>query len=402
MNRATPWTTLIGRPMALSAIAAMPLCAAAQNSSTIYGLVDMSFGASRTGSGSLLPDGAVRGPDNIGLKRVDSGIGAGSRLGFRGAEDLGSGLRANYVLEMGIAADTGGLTQGGLAFGRQIYVGVGGTDWSVSLGRQYSPMNNAVATSEVGIGGYWGNVTNEAVGVYESIGGAPGSGAFATNGRVDNSVLLTVSHGSLTGNFLVGAGNENDRGTGRSINAGLTYANGPLKANVVLARMRQNVEQIVPSESPEWMSQRLVGGSYALDWATLYAGAFEFRGPRNKANLAAVATLGAPGASPQAFSWDKNRILWVGARIPMGVQAILLQAARMTYSYASGRDGASTILAVAYEYSLSKRTLLYASYGQVENNGRARTPLYGAIPAVGPNGFGASPKALSVGTRVSF
>ena len=57
-----------------------------------------------------------------------------SRLGFRGTEDLGGGLRAVFTMEMGISADNGSLNQGGRAFGRQALVGVGGPWGTVSLG----------------------------------------------------------------------------------------------------------------------------------------------------------------------------------------------------------------------------------------------------------------------------
>ena len=43
--------------------------------------------------------------------------------------------------------------------------------------------------------------------------------------------------------------------------------------------------------------------------------------------------------------------------------------------------------------------MVYTSYGKVTNNDRARTPLLGAIPQVGPNGFGADPSALSAGIQ---
>lgn len=52
--------------------------------------------------------------------------------------------------------------------------------------------------------------------------------------------------------------------------------------------------------------------------------------------------------------------------------------------------------------ALSKRTSPYASYGSSENNERARTPLHGAIPLVGPNGYGSDPRALSAGVHHRF
>lgn len=104
------------------------VCAAqAQGAVEVYGLVDVS----------------VKYVNNLaGARRVaqDSGDQQGPRLGFRGAEDLGDGLRALFVLESGIGLDTGSFAQGGLAFGRQAYVGVGSALGELSLGRQYDFM----------------------------------------------------------------------------------------------------------------------------------------------------------------------------------------------------------------------------------------------------------------------
>lgn len=100
--------------IALSVLAAVAGTAQAQSSVTIYGVVDMALQHQNTGD----PAGSTLG--------LDSGIQSGSRLGFKGSEDLGGGLKANFQLEMGINADTGSSAQGGRAFGRQAFVGLSG------------------------------------------------------------------------------------------------------------------------------------------------------------------------------------------------------------------------------------------------------------------------------------
>jgi len=373
----------------------------AQSSVTLYGLLDLAVSRSQTGAGTTLPGGTVATASSQNQYRLDSGVAYGSRLGFRGTEDLGAGLRANFLMEMGVAADTGGLNQGGLAFGRQIFVGLENSNWSLTAGRQYTPMNAAVASFEALNGGYWGNVTAQAVAAYESIGATAGDGT-PTGGRADNSLMGTLSSGGLTGKLMVTAGNENSRGTGQLINASVAYTSGPLSATAVVGGVRQGAAMITTTASPEWMRSWMVGAKYDFGVAKVFAGAYQFTGPQNFANLSSVATLGAPGASTQAYTWDKNRILWLGASVPMGPGVLLAQVARETFPYAGASDGAATILGLAYDYYLSRRTVVYASYGQVTNNGRARVPLYGAIPLVGPNGFGSDPRAISVGVRHSF
>ncbi len=80
--------------IALSVLAAVAGTAQAQSSVTIYGIVDMALQHQNTGD----PAGSTLG--------LDSGIQSGSRLGFKGSEDLGGGLKANFQLEMGIATKT--------------------------------------------------------------------------------------------------------------------------------------------------------------------------------------------------------------------------------------------------------------------------------------------------------
>src|SRR5450830_737338 len=110
--------------IALSVLAAISGVAQAQSSVTIYGVVDMAFQAE----------------SKAGVKKyaIDSGEQAGSRLGFKGTEDLGGGLKAIFDIEAGILGDSGA-SQGGLTFGRQSWVGLTGDFGTVKAGRQYTP-----------------------------------------------------------------------------------------------------------------------------------------------------------------------------------------------------------------------------------------------------------------------
>ena len=119
--------------LALAVLGAFAGAASAQSSITIYGIADAGIVAE---SGN--PAGSVT--------KLTSGVSAGSRLGFRGTEDLGGGLAAIFALETGILLDTGGNAQGqvfanqnGLVFGRQDYVGLTGGFGAVTAGRQYNP-----------------------------------------------------------------------------------------------------------------------------------------------------------------------------------------------------------------------------------------------------------------------
>ena len=78
--------------IALAALAATG--AFAQSTVTLYGLADIGYGTHKTTGNE---------GRSIKSKGVMDGANAGSRIGFRGTEDLGGGLRAEFVVEQGIA-----------------------------------------------------------------------------------------------------------------------------------------------------------------------------------------------------------------------------------------------------------------------------------------------------------
>jgi len=80
--------------IAAAALLMLPCISYAQSSVSIYGIVDA--GLVRESGG---PDGKVT--------ALGGGVASGSRLGFRGKEDLGGGLSANFLLENGFNSDNG-------------------------------------------------------------------------------------------------------------------------------------------------------------------------------------------------------------------------------------------------------------------------------------------------------
>ncbi|WP_420106451.1 porin [Herbaspirillum huttiense] len=106
----------------------------AQSSVTIYGIVDTSI--------HYLNNANANGNSNV---RMDNGAIANSRLGFKGSEDLGGGLKAMFQLENGFSSDTGAMLQGGSLFGRQSWVGLQGSYGKVRVGRQNTPLFDLLA-----------------------------------------------------------------------------------------------------------------------------------------------------------------------------------------------------------------------------------------------------------------
>ena len=77
-----------------------------------------------------------------------------SRIGLRGEEDLGGGLKAEFNIESGLALDTG--TADSAFWGRRAVVGLQGGFGSLLIGREYSPIASVAAASDIFGQGYFG------------------------------------------------------------------------------------------------------------------------------------------------------------------------------------------------------------------------------------------------------
>ena len=125
----------------LAASTAFAAPAFAQNSVTLYGLIDEGLNYTNN----------VRGGHNYELA---SGDAQGSRWGLKGAEDLGNGLKAVFQLENGFDVNSGRLGQGSRMFGRQAFVGLSSDAGTVTFGRQYDALVDYLAPTTAN--GNWG------------------------------------------------------------------------------------------------------------------------------------------------------------------------------------------------------------------------------------------------------
>jgi len=106
----------------------LPAAAQAQATVSIYGSIDAGLRYQTN------TDAAGR-----GKLTMSSGNFYSNRLGFRGAEDLGNGLKARFQLESGFNAKTGALDNtNNVLFNRTAAVGLGGKWGYIDVGRQYT------------------------------------------------------------------------------------------------------------------------------------------------------------------------------------------------------------------------------------------------------------------------
>lgn len=195
--------------IALAALAVVS-AASAQSSVTIYGVVDMGVAQLKDSIGDAL------GGATYTKNGVQQGTMSNSRIGFKGTEDLGAGLKANFVAELGFSPDESTGYQS--LVNRVSTVGLSGNFGAVTVGRQYSP--------------YW--VVQNAVDLAGNLNATPGyvvNNHIIDGGRVSNSVMYaSPSFGGFSGMALVGAGsttNTTATGTeainGQDAQAGKTY-----------------------------------------------------------------------------------------------------------------------------------------------------------------------------------
>ncbi len=333
--------------LALAVLGAFAGAASAQTNVTIYGVAD------------------------VGIERVDtsdasatwgltSGNQSGSRLGFKGSEDLGGGLKVNFQIENGYNIDTGTLGQGGRIFGRQAWVGLSGGFGEVKFGRQLTPIFKAHDTIDpFGTG---------------IVGGGSGMTAvfLGYGNRMDNTINYSISTGPFAAEAAYGFGEvAGDNSAGRQFGLGTSYANGPL----TVVGAYHTVNDTDPTTDADARTF-LVGAAYDFGVVKLHGAFADNRGDAGD------------------ITWMRDRDYMLGVSVPVGSAGnIMASYIRHDERLDGATDADSDFWAIGYTHSLSKRTNLYTSYSILKNDTNAI--LTTGTPGVDQNWF-------NVGIRHKF
>ena len=345
--------------LALATLASAATCHA-QSSVTVFGLLDTGYGHYR-----------VHGGDSHTQMATD-GI-ASSRLGLRGQEDLGGGLRASFWLEGGVSA----AEPSDFSFARRSTVSLSG-DWGeLRMGRDYTP--TYMIQSE--FSGPW--VTN---GVGESLvyrgratlyGNA--NGGQSTHVRASKSVsyFLPKSLGGLSGQLQYAFSPATDGSqTGRYLGGRLTYKQGPWGVGAAYSDATRGPN--APATRPRDLQSASLGASYDFGVAALEA-------------LVVRDRVAMPRGRKTLNGWT------AGLTVPVGAGEWRASYGRVGFHYPTDNARASK-LALGYVHHLSKRTALYATYAYVRNS-------HGAAFTVGGGPTATADHAVSgqnLGIRHSF
>ena len=274
--------------IALAVLAASGV-AMAQSSVTMYGVADLSLAKSNGTSAQMSGNGTM----NNGS----------SRLGVRGVEDLGGGLKASFNFEQGINAETGKTDAN--TFQRAAWLALSGGFGKFQMGRALTPS-------------FWGVATWELTGTanYSAVANQFG---FAGSGSRNDSMFMYST--PAMGGFGVNLGYimKPDNGGNAKVDASVTYANGPIAAGLSYNKTKGSKNNMA------------LGVAYDF-------GGFKIAG-----------SLQDPAGPSKGFT--------IGGSVPVGPVALTLDIARE-----NGSGMKNTDFLVEAKYALSKRTFAYAAY----------------------------------------
>jgi len=289
----------------LIALAVLGLSGAAmaQSSVTLYGVADAGVGKIEAGGN----DGSNK-TEFTANSLMNNG---NSRLGVRGVEDLGGGLKAGFNFETGLDLDNGNADS--TFWARQANVSLAGGFGTVKLGRQFTPSYLSTASYELtGAANYSVLATT-----YNYVGiGSRANSAFA---------YVTPSFGGLTAALAYVT--KTDLGAAKAAwDLGVTYGNGPISAAV-------SVNKFADSKT-----NYLVGGKYSFGNFALAASYVQ-------------ASKGTPAV---------RRGFGLGGTANFGAFALTLDLTRDTKNEWTSKKFTNGV--VELKYALSKRTFMYGAY----------------------------------------
>ena len=324
---------------------------------TVFGLLD-------AGLVRVSADGVVA------QTLIDTDGNTSSRLGFRGTEDLGGGLKANFWIEAAVAPDTGlsgststnnvdSVATGGLTWGRRSTLGLEGAWGEVRLGRDYVPSFGNLTTSMhpfgtngVGSSGHLFYPVNT------------GGTTVRTNVRASNSVgyFLPANDLGFYGAAMVALGGASNNGDYKGLRLG--WRNGPWNMSLASGKTTYSTGDF---------TQTNAGVNYQM-------------GPAKLMLLWGENQVGV----------TKTTVTMIGTQWAITGQTDLLAAYTTLGSDKVASD--ATHIAMGLVHSLSKRTAVYANWAIIDNKGNGTSFGVGVKPTT-PGG---DSQGYEVGIRHSF
>lgn len=321
---------------ALATLTAVSGTAFAQSSVTLYGVVDLGFQSTK----------ATIAGETIKQTAMANGTQSGGRIGFKGTEDLGGGLKANFVVENGITPD-----EATTAFGtsnRQSYVGVEGGFGSLNLGRQYT-----LHHSNQGAGDMVGNITHAGyIGGLDSLVRVSNAFTYTSPSFSGFSVAAQMGLGETV--TEVGDEKNNELTAFR-----LAYANGPLSAGFAHETVK-NATAAIGAIKFAGETVEDFGGVDKRKASNLFA-AYDFGIAKvSFTNNNSKFTVDGEGSA----KWKANTLT---ASVPMGATTLFAGFGNGKITTDGETDSTKAKASqLGASYALSKRTNVFAFTGQTK------------------------------------
>jgi len=346
--------------LALAVLGTFAGAAAAQSSVTLFGAVDLSLKYVENGS--------------VENKQLGSDGLQSSRFGVRGVEDLGGGLRAGFHLESGLNAGTG--ASDATFWQRRSTVSLLGGFGEVRLGRDLNPIFLTHGTYDpfgtIGVGTSFNLISTLGSGVVTTV---------RTNNMVAYLTPTTIPFYAHIGV----APSEGVAGN-KFVGGRVGFGTGPFDISIGASKTEADLAGTLDYE------QKAIGGSFDFGFMKLFA---YYLLNENSRALAGESTA------------REQSVAQIALTFPIGQSLIKAVYAR------SEMDGTGTVVApfrsideadlfaVQYNYNLSRRTALYASYSQISNDNGANFQIPSAVAGASP-AAGFKSKGYEFGVRHAF
>ncbi len=397
----------------MAAVTAFAGAAQAQSSVTVYGLIDYGYQYAQQRNATGTAGTTVLNQNTSGFQGNGEST---SRIGFRGTEDLGGGASAFFTVEAALNLDQGGILNSGATGNRQTFVGLGKKGLGrASIGIQYTPIHEAVtATSAGGANNQNGDVIYDRTGGFGAASGqvvaGTGVGLNSVSGmstntsytvRSTNALVLKSENiaGFTAKAMLVQAGKDSSTTTQTIDNSGFGLgADYTWKKLYLTAAYQSFINQTVGGGlfAPGYNGAGITPGVNTKDAQQFYAATYDF----------GILKLFGQYVNRKVTNFANNNNYVSRSAQQIGVRAPITPVVQVWASAGTGsiNAGGNNLTPSKFngwqlgsDYMLSKRTNLYAIYGQTATSGNAMATAYGTNTATtAPNSYNANSYALGV------
>lgn len=340
--------------LAATSLASLSGAAFAGTNVTVYGIIDGTFDVINVSGGTATPLVPAKGTPSF--NRVTSN---GSRLGFKGTEELGNGMSAFFQFESNAKFDAGG----GLDTGRDSFVGLKGGFGTVKLGNFSGPNRDLAGKLDVVI-------HSDGIGDNSAIfGKLGGKGSYFDTRYTDSIAYITPKFSGFEGTIHYQANENKDETPAAGINAslfeiGLKYDNGPVFISLAHGKLSENNEAATGKFGMGFdakTTETRIGGSYKFD-------------------VASVRLMYGRTKAEGSLGELKQNVWGIGGTYNVTANGKLLAQYYSADDLSGSRTGTSNLSetgakfwVLGYEHNLSKRTTLIAHYAQMQNDDRTST-----------------------------